>query len=565
MRYSRVLGSTLRETPSDALSGGQALLMRAGYLRFLGVGLPAWLPLGKKLQERLMVCVRKTLAPLDAQEVETPSLSLDAKRGLEKAQLTTASGAALTLEANPLMSLLDLARGEIRSYRQLPVHLFQFKTRWQPAEYPGSGLLDAHEETLLDLAGIYTDSEQQKEGRQAIESVLRTCLNVCGLAAREAGQDLLDTGREWFVPLAGGKAEYLVCSSCGSAARRETASFRRPVVPAEAPLPVKKVATPGQQTIAEVASFLGVPESRTAKAVFLAEERNAEPARIIFAVVRGDMDVSLAKITRLLGAGSLRPATNEEICSIGAAPGYASPIGVRGALVVMDESIAACANLVAGANEEGYHLLNVNAERDFPAGLRADIALAAAGDACQMCGGRLESLMGELLAWTAQPGEALLAASGCDYLDSEGKTQQAQVVEAHIHLGRLLALAAEVHQDGRGLIWPQHLAPYPVHLVELAGKTQDLTSAALKLTGDLAAQKIEVLWDDRAESAGVKFNDADLIGSPLRITLSERAIKQGGLEFKNRRTGEMWIVSLEDAPAAVRAFFGDDSKPPYAG
>jgi prolyl-tRNA synthetase len=345
-----------------------------------------------------------------------------------------------------------------------------------------------------------------------------------------------------------GEDSLLFCDACGFSANRQVATVRKLKPAAEPLLPVKKVATPGASSIADLASFLQVPAAKTAKAVFFIADVNDEKGlpkqEFIFAVVRGDSEVNETKISNLVKAKELRAATDEEIQKTGAVVGYASPVGLQNVRVIVDDLIPVSPNLVAGANEAGFHLLNVNYGRDFTAGIVADISSAGAGDPCESCGAPLRLARGVEVGNIFKLGTRYSDALGCTYTDQNGEIKPVIMGSYGIGVGRLLACAAEEHNDEKGLIWPVSIAPYPVHIVVLPGRQVDVQPFAETLIEELAAVGIEALIDDREESAGVKFNDADLIGLPLRVTVSERALKNGGIELKKRSGGDSWIVPV---------------------
>ncbi|MGC8780208.1 MAG: proline--tRNA ligase, partial [Anaerolineae bacterium] len=269
----------------------------------------------------------------------------------------------------------------------------------------------------------------------------------------------------------------------------------------------------------------------------------------IFAVIRGDMEVNETKLANAVGATALRPATEGEIRAVGAVPGYASPVGLPDVLVVADDLIPQSPNLVAGANEEGYHLLNVNYGRDYTATIVCDIAAARDGDPCPQCSNPLRTARGVEVGNIFQLGTRYTEALGATYLDHDGQPRPIVMGSYGIGVGRLLACIAEEHHDVKGLIWPISVAPFQVYLIGLPGAEAE----AEALYADLVTAGIEVLYDDRAETAGVKFNDADLIGIPIRLTLGKRSLKEGGVEFKRRDRDDRCIVPLSDAVARVRA------------
>ena len=338
-----------------------------------------------------------------------------------------------------------------------------------------------------------------------------------------------------------GENTLALCDACGYAANTEVAGFAKAAAAAEEPAPLERVATPGAATIAELAAFLEVPGSRTAKAVFLvgrfkAAEAGGESAeRLVLAVIRGDLEVNEIKLANAAGALSLRPAHDEEIAAVGAVAGYASPMGLgESALVVADDSVTSSPNLVSGANEAGYHVRNVNHGRDWEAAVVADIALAEAGHACGACGAALRIVRGVEMGNIFQLGTRYSEALGASFLDEQGRERPVIMGSYGIGVGRLLACVAEEHHDDDGLSLPVTVAPYQVHLVSLARAEGPARSAAETLYEELRSAGVEVLYDDRAENPGVKFNDADLLGCPVRVTVGDRGLKKGTLEVKIR-------------------------------
>jgi len=286
-----------------------------------------------------------------------------------------------------------------------------------------------------------------------------------------------------------------------------------------------------------------VPERQTLKAVFYV----TKDGEFIFAVIRGDLDVNETKLRNLLGGVDFGPATDAEIIKAGAVPGYASPRGLTGVKVIVDDSVHLGGNFVAGANKEGYHLLNINYPRDFQAELEGDFALARAGDACPTCGKPLNEARGIELGHLFKLGTRYSEALNATYLDAGGQAQPIVMGSYGIGTGRLMAVAIEQHHDEQGIIWPVEIAPYHIHLINLGYEPEDeTTKAAEALYTDLQAQGFEVLYDDRNERPGVKFNDADLIGVPVRVTVSRRSLSQGGFEVKLRHASERTIIPAND-------------------
>ena len=353
-----------------------------------------------------------------------------------------------------------------------------------------------------------------------------------------------------------GEDTLLICDACGYMANRQMALFRKPTPEREEPKPLEKVETPGVTTIEELAKFLGIPRAGTAKAVFMVatiSEGREEVQRLVFAVVRGDMEVNETKLANVVKAKELRPAQDEEIRAAGAEPGYASPIGLKDVLVVVDDLIPDSPNLVAGANEPGYHMLNVNYGRDYGAQIVADIAAAEQGFACPECGEAMSESRGVEVGNIFKLGTRYSDSLGCMFTDEQGRSRPVVMGSYGIGSGRLLACVAEDYNDADGLIWPISVAPYQVYLVALPGGEE----AAGELYAELRKAGYEVLYDDRDETAGVKFKDADLIGLPIRTTLSRRSLAQGGAELKLRREEGRENVPLGDVVAKVGAIVAE--------
>jgi prolyl-tRNA synthetase len=353
-----------------------------------------------------------------------------------------------------------------------------------------------------------------------------------------------------------GEDTLLLCDRCGYAANRQIARFKKLSNPVEDPLPTEKVATPDAKTIEDLAQFLKIPNSKTAKAVFLvatiAKGEQSED-QFVFAVVRGDMELNETKLANALKAKSLRPALEDEIIAVGAVPGYASPVDLEGALVVVDDAIPDSPNLVAGANEDGFHLRNVNYGRDYQADLVMDISAAQEGDTCPDCDGIMRAKRGVEVGNIFKLGPRYSKQLGAFFLDAEGESKPVIMGSYGIGSGRLLACVAEEYHDDNGLIWPISVAPYHVHLVLLSGREDTETiEISEKLYKILQEEGIEVLYDDRNESPGVKFNDADLIGLPIRLTVSQRAMQAGGVEFKRRDLSEKEVIPIEGLVERIR-------------
>ncbi len=552
MRMSRIFGRTLREPPAEGGAEGLQLAIRAALLRPLEPGRYAYLLLGQRVLERARALLRAALAELDGQEIALP-VSIPPEQLPDR--------------------LLSLAAREVSSYRDLPRLLYAFSRRAADAPW---GLWRWREGELLTAIALHTDPiERDSMGARFLETVGRALAR--GEMETLRAETLSGAALLFPHPAARAAESALFrCPSCTYAATADVARFRLPDPEPEPPEDLRPVPTPDCATIADVAAFVGVPTSRTLKAVFYAAEpvagamhvvgaTHASPLQhasphgqpqgsplLVFVVIRGDLEVNEAKLCRLLGVGELRPATGPEIRAAGAEPGYASPVGLRvrpslqdaGVLVVGDLSIQAGANFVAGANREGYHFLGVHYPRDFAVTLLADIAQARAGLPCPECGAPLEEVPAvRLAAWGSDGPEGEEAR----YTDPAGQERPIAVGWGEVYPESWVAAVAEKCRDEYGLTWPPALAPFDVHLVAL-GQDEAVREVAETLYRRLEGR---VLYDDRDESAGVKFADADLIGCPVRLTVSRRSLEAGGVEVKARREKERRVIPEESVPEEV--------------
>jgi len=571
MRLSHLFSQTLREIPVEAEVTSHQLLVRAGFIRQLGAGIFTYLPLAYRTLTKIMNIMREEINAIGGQEILMPVVHpADVWKetgryyqiGSEMGRFKDKTDHDMVLAMTHEEIVADLVRGVIRSYRQLPALVYHLQTKWRDDPRPRAGLIRVREFIMLDSYSLDSDWEGLDTQYQAHYDAYFRIFKRCGLSTVAVQSDTGMMGGKmaheymYLTPI--GEDSLLFCDSCGYSANRQVATVRKPAPETEAPLPLEKVATPNASSIEELAEFLKVPASRTAKAVFFMAEvddkNGSQRDQFIFAVVRGDMDVNETKIANLVKARELRPAVAEEIKAAGAAAGYASPVGLKDGLVIVDELIPLSPNLVAGANQEGYHLRNVNYGRDYTGAIVADITSAREGDACPKCGATMRLARGVEVGNIFKLGTRYTDALNCTFLDEYGVSKPVIMGSYGIGVGRLLACVAEDHHDEHGLIWPVSIAPYPVYLVILPGKEMDTSSIASGIEKELTAAGYEPLVDDRAESAGVKFNDADLIGLPLRITISERAFKQGGVEFKSRRSGESWIVPVSAVSTEVEKF-----------
>jgi prolyl-tRNA synthetase len=447
----------------------------------------------------------------------------------------------------------DLLRDIVRSYRQLPFIVYHFQTKWRDEPRSRGGLIRVREFVMKDSYSCDRDEAGLDAAYWAHHRAYTRIFERLGLKAIPVSSDVGMMGgslaHEFMSLNPAGEDVLVLCEACGFASNRQIAPIVADEPAAEELLPVEEVHTPDATTIEALATFLGVPTCRTAKAVFVV----TGDGRFVVAIVRGDYDLNETKLVNAITAsGGLRPAQVEEITARGMQPGYGSPIGARDALIVVDSLVAKSPNLVAGANRPGYHLLNTNAGRDYAPDVVADISNVREGDRCPNGDGPVILRNGIEVGNIFKLGTKYTVALGAEYLGEDGERHPIVMGSYGIGLGRNVACIVEDHHDEKGIIWPAEVAPYPAHLVALgANRDPRVTEVAERLHG-LAADagpRHEILYDDRDESPGVKFADADLLGMPWILTVSPRSLEAGGVEVKNRATGEKVVRSIEDVEA----------------
>jgi prolyl-tRNA synthetase len=566
MRMSRMFSQTLREAPSDAQVASHRLLERAGFIRQLAAGIFSYMPLARRSLTKIENIMREEINAIGGQEITMPvtnpaSIWQETQRwyqiGGEMARFKDRNNRDMLLAMTHEEVVSDLTRKEIHSYRQLPQLIYHIQTKFRDDPRPRAGLIRVREFTMKDSYTLDADEAGLDKQYRAHYQAYFNIFHRCGLPVLSIRSDVGMMGgsmaHEFMYLTSIGEDTLVLCDACGYRANRQVARFKKTVPPKEEPKPVEKVATPNASTIEELGNFLNIPAAKTAKAMFMiatVSENDLDVEKFVLAIVRGDMELNETKLTNALKAKNLVPATEGEIRAVGAEPGYGSPVGLKDIIVVVDDIIPQCANLVAGANQEGYHLLNVNTDRDFKPTLVCDIAAAGEGSHCPKCGTPMRTSRGIELGNIFKLGTRYSESMGCMFLDKEGKKKPVVMGSYGIGSGRLLASIAEECHDENGLIWPVTVAPYHVHMV-LIGKEEEPAKNAEKLYAEFLARGVEVVYDDRNEQPGVKFTDADLIGMPLRLTVSARAMKKGGVELKRRTAKEPFIVPTAEIAEVI--------------
>ena len=565
MRMSRLFGKTLRNAPADADTANHQLMLRAGLVQQLAAGIYSYLPTGWKVMRKIEQIIREEMDRADGQEVIMPVVQ-PAELWQESGRIDTMGDVLFHLKDRRERDLIlgptheevvvDLFKKQVQSYRDMPLMIYQIQTKMRDEARPRGGLMRVREFTMKDAYSFDTDWDALDGSYQAARAAYTRIFDRCGVPTIPVQADSGAIGgkdsEEFMYLTEVGEDTILLCDRCGYAANEEKADHKKHEMPEEEPLPLEEVATPGQKTIDDLVAFLGVPHARTLKAVFY--EIDGGP---VFVAIRGDLEVNEAKLRNTLKAVEMALLDEEGVKKHGLVAGSASPVGLKGIKIVADDSVLTSPNLVAGTNKPDVHFRNVNHGRDWTADVVADISLARAGNVCARCGGTLETKRGMEMGHVFKLGTVYTDRLQATFADEAGELKPAVMGCYGIGVGRVFAGAIEANHDERGIIWPPELTPYDVHLVGLGFDKPGVRESAEQVYQQLQDAGFDVLYDDREEgSAGVKFNDADLLGMPVRVTVSPRSIENGGAEIKRRTTKDAQVVALGDAAAAVRGLLG---------
>ncbi len=563
MRLSELFFATLRDDPGEAEMPSHRLLLRGGYLRQLGAGMYSLLPLGKRVSDRVEQIIREEIDGIGGQEMEMPVVhpaevwkesGRYAKIGPELVRFKDRTERDMVLAMTHEEVVAILLRDLVQSYRQLPMIVYHFQTKFRDEPRSRGGLIRVREFVMkdsyscdLDYAGLDVSYEKH---RVAYDRIFER-LGLDAIMVRSDVGIMGGTGAHEFMVLNDfGEDTLVLCDSCGYADNQQIAVVGKPDPEPEGLLPMEDVETPDATTIEKLATFLGVPKSKTAKAAFFV----TGDGQFVVAIVRGDYDVNETKLVNLLKARrGLRPATVEEIKARGMEAGYGSPIGARDSIVVVDELVPRSPNLVAGANRVGWHVKNVNVPRDYTPDHIAEIANARESDPCPECGSAVKLRKGIEVGNIFKLGTDFTDAFGSMYLGEDGERHTIVMGSYGIGLGRNVACVVEAHHDDKGIAWPDEVAPYAAHLVSIgAGRNPDVLETADRLHALAKEAGREILYDDRDESPGVKFTDAELLGMPWILTVSPRSIAAGGVEVTRRATGERRTATIDEVEGFLR-------------
>jgi prolyl-tRNA synthetase len=561
MRYTEYFIPTLKETPADAEVISHQLMLRAGMVRKVAAGIYNYLPLGLRSIRKVEQIVREEMNRAGAIEILMPMVTpaelwQESGRweqyGKELLRLKDRKDNEFCLGPTHEEVVTDIVRREVRSYRQMPLNLYQIQTKFRDEIRPRFGLMRGREFIMKDAYSFDVDEQGADKSYEKMYQAYRRIFERFGLKFRAVEADTGSIGGNWsheFMVLADSGEDAIVsCSACDYAANVEKAESRLiEAVEHCEPRPLEKVATPGKKSIEEVSTFLSVPANTTVKMlVYMAD--NVPVA----ALLRGDHELNEIKLKKLIGCEELEMATDEMIVKATGAPvGYLGPIGLK-IRVIADLTVKGLRNFVCGANESDYHLKNVNIDRDFSIAEFADIRNVTHGDGCPRCsGGVLEMWRGIEVGHVFKLGTKYSKALNATFLDPDGKEQIVFMGCYGIGIGRSVAACIEQNHDDNGIIFPLPIAPFHCIISAINPKDESVRTASEDIYARLQGLGIEVLFDDRDERPGVKFKDADLIGIPLRLVVGAKNLAEGKVELKQRRGGEMELLSIDDAIARV--------------
>jgi prolyl-tRNA synthetase len=563
MRLSKLFFTSLRDDPADAEMASHRLLLRAGYLRQLGSGIYSLLPLGFRVNKRVEQVIREEMDRIGSQEMEMPVVHPAEiwkesgryfKIGPELVRFKDRADREMVLAMTHEEVVALLLKDIVQSYRQLPIMVYHFQTKFRDEPRSRGGLIRVREFVMKDAYSCDRDAAGLDESYRLQYAAYERIFKRLGLDAIAVGSDVGIMGgtgaHEFMVLNEFGEDTLVLCDQCGYAENQQVALVQKPSPEPEDALPMEDVETPDATTIDKLATFLEIPTTKTAKAAFFM----TGDGRFVVAIVRGDYDVNETKLDHVIKAtGGLRPATVEEIQARGMEAGYGSPIGATDSLVVVDELVPRSPNLVAGANRVGWHVRNVNVPRDYTPDIVAEITNAREGDACVTCGNPVKLRNGIEVGNIFKLGTDFSESIGAYFLGEDGERHPIVMGSYGIGLGRNVACIVEAHHDEKGIIWPAEVAPYAAHLVAIgANRDHGVVDIAERLEAMAAAAGRELLYDDRDESPGVKFTDAELLGMPWILTVSPRSLAAGGVEVTERATGERKTIPVNAAEAFLR-------------
>ena len=571
MRYSKYLLPTMKEVPSESEVPSHQLMLRAGMIRKLAAGIYSYLPFGLRAIRKVEGIIREEMNRAGAIEVLLPfvqpaELWQESRRweeyGKELARLKDRHNRDCCLGPTHEEVITDVARREIRSYRQMPINLYQIQTKFRDEIRPRFGVMRAREFIMKDAYSFDVDEKGVDISYQKMVEAYIRIFTRCGLMFRAVEAETGTIGghfsHEFMVLAETGEETIVSCTKCSYAANIEKAEFKRveaagPVHAGEDLKPLQKVLTPNQRTVDEVIRFLRVSSSDLVKTLVFETDKGS-----IAVLIRGDHEVSEKKLQAAVGAERLQLAGEKMVEEMTHAPkGFAGPVGLSVPLIA-DDDIRGMVNFVTGANEKDAHFMQVNIGRDFQINRYADIRRFALGDPCPRCGGETRTDKGIEVGHTFKLGTKYSQAMQATFTDENGNEKEFIMGCYGIGVGRTVAAAIEQSYDPNGIIFPMPIAPFHVLLLPVNIKSDLIRNKAEQLYLDFQKEGVEILFDDREETPGVKFKDADLIGIPLRITLGEKNLKNGRVEIKVRKSGEVTLVKEEEVLSKIKEMIASE-------
>jgi len=554
MRVSQLYAPTLREVPAEAELISHRLMLRAGFIRKSAGGMYSYLPLAWRSIKKIETIIREEMDATGAQEIMMPILQpaeiwQESGRwsvyGQEMCRIKDRHGREFCLGPTHEELVTSLIRAEVRSYRQMPLNLYQIQSKFRDERRPRFGLMRSREFIMKDDYSFDLDEKGLEVSYKKMYDAYTKIFTRCGLDFRPVEADsgaIGGSGSHEFMALAeSGEAEIVYCNDCHYAADVEKAEFAPIVAPEEEAKAKEEVNTPDCKTIEDVCKFLHLPVDHSVKAVAYTSDKG-----LILCFVRGDHDVNEIKVINATGVTEVDMAPAEMLAAAGTVGGFMGPVGLepKKAIVVIDSTVMNMHNICCGANKVDTHYINVNPKTDFVSAIVADIRLAKAGDPCPRCGGKLSAArgieVGQVFKLFTKYSEPMKAT----YLDINGQEQPIYMGSYGIGVGRTMAAVIEQHNDKDGIIWPKAVAPYQIIVLPVNTKDEASNAKAEEIYNKLTAEGIETVIDDRDERAGVKFKDADLIGYPLRVVVGPKTLAKSQIEVKTRATGEVVMVDV---------------------
>ncbi len=565
MRLSKYHLPTLKEAPSEAEVISHKLMVRAGMIRKLAAGIYSLLPLGVRVIQKVETIIREEMNKAGAMEVFLPSVQpselwKESGRwevyGKELLRINDRHGREFCYGPTHEEVITDLVRGDIQSYRDLPVNLYQIQTKFRDEIRPRFGMMRAREFSMKDAYSFDTDDNGANESYKAMKDAYSSIFKRCGLEFRAVEADSGQIGgafsHEFMVLANSGEDTIAHCSNCDYAANVERVELKTPErVDKSEPKPIEEVNTPGKKAVEDVAEFLKTPIDNFIKTLIFKTDGEHE---LVAALVRGDHEVNETKLARVVGVNEIVLADDDEVKKVtGAQVGFAGPVGLS-IPIFADNAVMNMQNAVTGANKNDTHIRNVNPDRDFANVTVADIREAVEGDSCPRCeGGALSLTKGIEVGHVFKLGIKYSVSMNATFLDQNGKDKHMIMGCYGIGVARTAAAAIEQNHDDYGIVWPPAIAPFTIAVLPLNLDDENVASTAERIYQALDEEGLDPLIDDRNIRAGVKFKDADLVGYPLQVVVGKKSLANGNVEIKIRKTNEKVAVPVNNVIESLKA------------